>query len=477
MEPNETADIRRALDRLQQAFELLNDRYRDLRRERKQLRERIEEVMREREIAETAGAAQSEMAANDRRRAVEMEERALQAESRAAEALARIDELERVVAEREALVAEQEDTLQRLRADLAQGRQTSDETWRAGELLREENEGLRRQLAQTQTDLEGYRSELERMRVVGEGEVTISGTDLDRLRSENASLRQMVALQQQERSDLEGKHHQAIGKLDAATRAEAMARTEVASLEEERITLERQVNDLRDAYSRLESSIASDDSGRIAAEAHAAQLLAHERELRDLHERLERRDREHAVERAAIEERVTAAELERERLERQVRELQSERDSARTIADRMREQLSQADASDDERLRAQRVQIDNLMSDLSEALDMAARKEHELAAAAADLERAHNLMAALTEKEQKLAEKEEKLAEMAAELDRMQSRVAALTEEVEYLRTAKPEDEPANGAVSVLTDDDRRELGEQIDRAIRLIDRHLEKGV
>src|ERR1041384_8081203 len=60
MRPNETADIRRALDRLQQTFEVLSDRYRDLRRERKQLRERIEEMQRGREMGQAAHAAQLE---------------------------------------------------------------------------------------------------------------------------------------------------------------------------------------------------------------------------------------------------------------------------------------------------------------------------------------------------------------------------------------------------------------------------------
>src|SRR4051812_2873413 len=160
MEPNETADIRRALDRLQQAFELLNDRYRDIRRERKQLRDRIEELLREREVTDTANAAQGEMAANDRRRAVELEERALHAERKGGEMVARVEELERLVAERESLVAEQVDMLHALRAELEGERQAGEASWTVGEGLREEVDSLRRQLAQAQAEAERYRDEV-----------------------------------------------------------------------------------------------------------------------------------------------------------------------------------------------------------------------------------------------------------------------------------------------------------------------------
>jgi chromosome segregation ATPase len=442
MDPNETADIRRALDRLQQAFELLNDRYRDMRRERKQLRERIEELLREREVADTANAAQSEMAAADRRRAVEMEERAVQAERRAEELVGRVDDLERVVAERESLVAEQVDMLQALRSDLERQRQAGEESWTLGEGLREEVDMLRRQLAQAQAEAERYREEVANAAMIGEGQVAISGSELEKLRSETAALRQTVAMQQQERYDMEGKHHQAIGKLDAATRAEAMARTEVVALQDENARLERSIVEMKESYAELEHAIgAGDESGRALIESHAAQSEAHDREMRDLHERMKQRDHEHAVAIAAINERISAADLERERLERQVRELRSERDSARAIADRLREQLNQADVSDDERLIAQRVQIDNLMRDLSEALDMAARKEAEL-------------------------------AEAGHEQERLQANIARLGEELEQLKLHPVE----NGTVAALDDDERRQLGEKIDQAIRLIDRHLEKG-
>jgi chromosome segregation ATPase len=373
---------------------------------------------------------------------VELEERAAQAERRSAEIMDRVGELERVVAEREALVAEQVDVLQGLRAELDEQRASGEQTWTAGEGLREEIDSLRRQLALAQAESERYRGEIQDATMVGEGEVAIAGAELDKLRSEIAALRQMVAMSQQERVDMEGKHHQAIGKLDAATRAEAMARTEVASLLTEKELLERSLADLHAAYGKLEEAVgAGGDEGRALSEAHAAQSEAHEREMHDMHERLKQHEREHAVAIASIEARVTQSELERERLERQVRELRSERDSARAIADRLREQLGQADASDDERIRAQRVQIDELTRDMSEALDMAARKESELAVA-------------------------------NQELERLQERVARLGEELEGLQLHAPE----NGAAASLDDEERRMLGEQIDQAIRLIDRHLEKG-
>jgi exonuclease SbcC len=444
MEPNETADIRRALDRLQQAFELLNDRYRDLRRERKQARERIEELQREREIADASNAAQLELAEREHRRAAELEERAVQAERQQEELMVRVADLERAVTEREALIAEQEDLLVQMRADLEIQRAKEEEGWIEESRRREEVEGLRRELAHAQAESEEMREQMTRLAAVPEGSMVIPSGDVDMIRAENVSLRQLVELQQHERSELEGKHLQAIGKLDAATRAEAMARTEVAALEEEKRSLEASIASMREAQDRLKESMRESGVDQsLAVQAREAEIEARERELKGLHERLEQREKEHAVAIARVEERLTAAELEREKFEHQLAALRAERDSARAVAERLQHELKEVEFSDDERLLAQRRRMEELTKDLSNALELASRREKEVAAA-------------------------------SEELESLKSQMVRLNDEIDLLRAAAMHVE--NGAAPAMTDEDRRIITEQIDSAILLIDRHLARG-
>ncbi|HVZ38103.1 MAG TPA: hypothetical protein VHI13_02415 [Candidatus Kapabacteria bacterium] len=124
MNLNENADIRRAIDRLQQVVEVLSDRHREMRRERKQLRERIDELTQEREIAVAAASSQMDAAAAERTRAIKLEERARAAEASASELEARVVELERLLADRDAQLAELErgsEDLAVLRASVVAG--------------------------------------------------------------------------------------------------------------------------------------------------------------------------------------------------------------------------------------------------------------------------------------------------------------------------------------------------------------------
>lgn len=198
MELKENADIRRALDRLQQMVEVLNDRYRDVRRERKALRDRIEELTREREVVDASTSAQLESAGNDRRRAAELEERAARAERAEAE----------------------------LRDTIAE---------------------LRSQLAERDARLD----------------------DLGPAREELAAQRGILAREQHERAALEEKHLSAIAKLDAATRAEAMARTATVAVEEKLAAVELEREGLE---ARLFKAVEERDQAVAASEALREQI-------------------------------------------------------------------------------------------------------------------------------------------------------------------------------------------------------------
>ncbi len=442
MGPNDTADIRRALDRLQQSFEILNDRYRELRRERKQLRERIDELHREQELTQVASSTQLEMASRDRQRVSELEEQLHGAERRNEELFNRAADLERSMGERDALIAEQEDLLARLKENLQGERQKEEEQWVQGERLREETEELRVALERSREEAARYRAQLEGAPVVAEGEIVVPAAALDELRSEAVSLRQLIAQLQQDRIEMEGKHLQAIGKLDAATLAEAMARTQVAALESEKEMLERAMAELREAQTRLEEQVAA-NAGTGPSEEDAERELARERQMQELHAELARRQETYAAESSLLEERLAAAELERERLERHAAELRVERDLARQGADSLKTQLQQTEGGDDDRLKAQRLRIEQLTADLNLALDVAARKEIEAAKFAQDLEEA-------------------------------QRQLLHLNDELEALKTDPAPENALSGEAAMLGQEERRQIAAQIDTAIRLIDRHLQ---
>ncbi len=204
----ELNDLRRSMERMQSALETLGDRYRDLRRERRQLRERIDELVNERESSSAASAAEVERAASDRRRAAELEERAIRAEKRHEELFNRISSLEAAVAERERMLAEQEDMISRL------------------------------SLSRTEDAARAKGADVERMKEMEE---------------EVGALRASLVRLREERTELESKQDQTIAKLDAATRAEAMARIEQARLERERDELARTIEAREKSISELRS--------------------------------------------------------------------------------------------------------------------------------------------------------------------------------------------------------------------------------
>jgi chromosome segregation ATPase len=263
-----------------------------------------------------------------------------------------------------------------------------------------------------------------------------------------------------------------------------MARTEVARLEGEKETLaeslaslragqeeyEARMRELEGERGRSQSSAAELDAVRdelvrlrdlhartvqeievITGELVEARTLLDSREadLRTLHASVQENETRQATALAAAEERLATADLERERLERAVAELKHEAESARAAARSLSERLKQAESSDDERLQAQRARMDEMAADLSEALDMAARKEIEA-------------------------------VEATQELERLRARVAELSDELDRLRALGAGiDGPENGATQSslpFDDEDRARLTEQIDSAIRLIDRHLASG-
>lgn len=215
-------DLRRSLERMQSALETLSDRYRDLRRERRQLRDRIDELVNERESTTAVSAAEVERAAGDRRRASELEERAMRAEKKHEELYNHISSLEAAVAERERMLADQEDMIARLSLS------RSEDTARA----------------------EG--ADVERMK---------------ELEEEIRALRASLVRLREERSDLESKQDQTIAKLDAATRGEAAARIEQARLE-------REQNELVAAIESREKILAELRSERDAALANV-EMLTH----------------------------------------------------------------------------------------------------------------------------------------------------------------------------------------------------------
>jgi chromosome segregation ATPase len=73
-ESTESLEVRRAFDRLQQTLEELGDRYRELRRERRQLHAYLDELEHERDKSGRDVAQRLEAAATDRKRVGELEE-------------------------------------------------------------------------------------------------------------------------------------------------------------------------------------------------------------------------------------------------------------------------------------------------------------------------------------------------------------------------------------------------------------------
>jgi chromosome segregation protein len=339
MQPTETesADIRRALDRLQSTFEALGERYREMRRERKQLRAQIEELQQEREGAELSIQSKLETAVVDRRRTIELEERVVQAEKRTADLHDRMRELEDTLARRESAILEQEELISSLRARIDSDRQREELGWAQEEKLREEVVAAREQIARASVEAEMYQARIVKLEQ--------EGRQQEALQAEAEELRRRIVGLQTERSRLEEQQLQFAAKLDAATRDTSLARIRVAELER--------------------------------------QLAA---------------------------------------------------------------------STDDERLAGQQAELERLRRELSDAVDLGARKELET-----------------IEKGREIESLRRSLDEVNRQAEILRTRCKQLTTEVE--RRAG-ELTIFNG--SAAHDEDRREMVEQIQQAIQLIDKHLE---
>jgi len=205
MDSTESTDIRRALERLHATLEDLSDRFRDLRRDRRQAHEYILELERELERAERSASQQTEAGEAERGRTAELLERVATAERRQGELLARIAELEQAVREREGLVAEQEDLIQQYQSRFDEAREFAARA-----------DGARREL---DTEVARLREELEVIRVSEQNSaahardleaiVQQSGHSADELAgltTQLAQMRQAIELLESERGQLVADH-------------------------------------------------------------------------------------------------------------------------------------------------------------------------------------------------------------------------------------------------------------------------------
>lgn len=431
----ESSDIRKALDKLQTAFEALGDRYRDIRRERKMLRERIDELIAERENSTVSTAVDLEIAANDRKRVVELEERALRAERKHESLFNTISELEERIQLREASMVEQEDVIAQLRAQVEKTKLGSEGIWTEREGLRAQVDELRGELTtaeQRSSELQKRLDELESS--------TPDAAELEGLRRALAEQRALAEHLRKERSDLDEKNLQTIGKLDAATRAEAMARTETVRIEDEKGDLKSEIAELEARCLLQEDKLRELASFRQEVTVSKGAVEEREQELLELRTVAKERELAYSATQADLRERIETLELERERIARQATDIRHERDAALANVETLTHRLKGLESSDEERLKAQRERIESLSNDLTEALDMATRNETDLVAA-------------------------------NRELAKLRTRVADLTATVEQLQSIDASMGSANG--TGISEDDRRELARQLDAAIELIDRQL----
>jgi chromosome segregation ATPase len=142
-----------------------------------------------------------------------------------------------------------------------------------------------------------------------------------------------------------------------------------------------------------------------------------------------------------LKERLASAVVERERQSAAINELRQEVDRAAVTIESLRRELKQTESTDEERLRAQRARIDGLTVDLSEALDTAARREREL-------------------------------EEARRQIEAGRGELATLRDEYERLVLMGGSGMSAAG----ISDEERREMVDNINNAIGLIDKYLVDG-
>jgi chromosome segregation ATPase len=236
MDSTESTDIRRALERLHATLEDLSDRFRDLRRERRQAHEYILELERELEKAERNVSQQSEAGEAERERTAELLERIQQGERRHGELMARITELEQAVREREALVAEQEDLIQQYQARFDEAREFAARTDGARRELDSEVQRLREELELVRA------SESEAMTRARELEAAVqqggrSADEVAGLLAQLTQTRQALEAIEAERGELVADHGRLADEFQALRQAERSASERLAELERQNVEL------------------------------------------------------------------------------------------------------------------------------------------------------------------------------------------------------------------------------------------------
>jgi|GEM_PF-4665052 len=341
MDVNGSTDIRTALDRLQSAFDLLGDRYRELRRERKLLRDQLDAEQQKREEQEISVAAGLEHAAEVSRHAAALEARLHSAEEGAAGLHNRIVELEEELRKRDAAILHLEDTAAGDAARIEAERATADTFRTRCEILESELGEARGELHRRTHELEELRSSARVM----EEELAARGADaqagIEQSRTEIAAWSARYEREREERLALEEKQLQTIAKLDAATRAEAQARGETAQAVAEAEMLREERDGARNEEALLREMLRDVETLRAHAEAER--------------ERAERAEH-------SLEEHRTTLEAERRRLvvlEAKCAELEAGNESGGEPVAALRERMAQAE------------------NEIVAALELATRSEHE----------------------------------------------------------------------------------------------------
>ena len=477
---NESAELRKSLERFQQAIDALADRYLELRRERKRNLERIAELEQERAAAEMTISVHQEIVNQERKRGTELEERVIQGDRRMLELLQRAGELEERVAEREAMIAEQEDTLGQLRHQLSEAQEQGGKFDEHSEQLNAEIAQLKEQLAASQR-LNSQRAEqLERTEAERAEEVSTLAAQRDSAVAEIAELRKAITLLGDQRVVAEEKYQQTLSKLDAATRQVSMVRNESAlavtasaqmqaesvqlkqaaaktdELRHEADELRRRFTSASEELAKLRDDLATTQQkqGGTSLElqmanneiARVRELLdAREVQIRDAQSDGSKLKDEYAQKLAELEEKHVAFDMELERARRQVASMESERDQAFVQIFSMQNRVKELEELEGEASSQQKFRIEQLTRDLSDALEMAARKEQET-------------LAALQESEA-----------IRAQCFDLHKKAQELTQELHDHRQAAQQLQAEGG----MEEGERLALRKRVTEAIEMIDRHL----
>lgn len=440
----ESAEVRKAIERLQHTLGIMGERYRDLRHERRQMRARIEQLEREQEAVSLSLSARLETAEYDRGRVSELEERALRAEKAEGELSRQLSELDQALTERDAVIADQAGVIERQRQHIEEERRREAENWTVEERFHADVQHLREQLAHADAEVEQYKQQMREMEEEQRGQLSSADENIRQLNHQIDEMRAVIHDLEAERAELLEAQAQLDLRLNGMMRDVAVARNHVAEIESE---IESFRTQLLHANAAREEVTAELSRLQTELEETRARLESGENELRSLHESMHTANADAARRTGDLQGEVATLQLDLERAQKARATMEADRDSARGTVESLLARLKQLEASDDERLKAQRVRIDELTLDLSEALDMAANKETELLLAQSELERLRRQVSELNERRD------------------------ALMTEVETLHGANTNGQ-ANASTAI-NDNERRAIVDQLRDAITLIDKHL----